>query len=375
MYFYVDESGQTGLNLFDKTQPHLYYGVLSSNVNLDLRALKTIEGLRNKLEVDRLHASQLGNARLVEIIGDIEKLKKKFNLKFDFYKINKVDHALISFFDQAFDQGLNPAVPWSAYWTPLRYIMIVKLASLFDEETLVKAWKARITTNNVTAEQLLTEVCSTIIGRVAYIPDARSREIIRDGLSWVIQNPDKIQYNADCKHDALQISPNLVGFQSVLHGIALRIRNTGKKAKRIVVDRQSQFNAAQEYVTQFYQKARDVPWISGPGLPVMDLTNMPTIPISCTAGTESVGLEIVDIYIWVFKRYMEGKELAPELEELIRGQQHRGKYDEVSIAQLTERWGKWFDELPELSEMPDENVETAMKILAEQENKRKGHVI
>lgn len=33
MHFYVDETGQTGRNLFDKTQPVLSYGVLSSDAN------------------------------------------------------------------------------------------------------------------------------------------------------------------------------------------------------------------------------------------------------------------------------------------------------------------------------------------------------
>ena len=65
MYFYVDESGQTGLELFDENQPFLYYGVLSSKVNLDLLTLPKIKSLRQKLGVDRLHAAELGNGRLV----------------------------------------------------------------------------------------------------------------------------------------------------------------------------------------------------------------------------------------------------------------------------------------------------------------------
>ncbi len=35
MYFYVDESGHTGTNLFDDDQPILYYGVLSSELDVD----------------------------------------------------------------------------------------------------------------------------------------------------------------------------------------------------------------------------------------------------------------------------------------------------------------------------------------------------
>lgn len=45
MYFYVDESGQTGLELFDGNQPFLYYGVLSSKVNLDLLTLPREENM------------------------------------------------------------------------------------------------------------------------------------------------------------------------------------------------------------------------------------------------------------------------------------------------------------------------------------------
>ena len=43
MYFYIDESGQTGLELFDDNQPFLYYGVLSSKFNLDELCLPHVE--------------------------------------------------------------------------------------------------------------------------------------------------------------------------------------------------------------------------------------------------------------------------------------------------------------------------------------------
>jgi hypothetical protein len=32
MFFYVDESGHTGSNLFDPAQPQLYYGVLQATI-------------------------------------------------------------------------------------------------------------------------------------------------------------------------------------------------------------------------------------------------------------------------------------------------------------------------------------------------------
>lgn len=53
MYFYVDESGQTGLNLFDVNQPFLYYGVLSSDFNLDEVLAPFVHKMRDALGVER----------------------------------------------------------------------------------------------------------------------------------------------------------------------------------------------------------------------------------------------------------------------------------------------------------------------------------
>jgi hypothetical protein len=72
MYFHVDESGHTGTNLFDEDQPILYYGVLSSKFNIDNQAEKELSVLRKRLGVQRLHASELGNGGLVQIVDGLK---------------------------------------------------------------------------------------------------------------------------------------------------------------------------------------------------------------------------------------------------------------------------------------------------------------
>jgi hypothetical protein len=116
--FYVDETGHTGPNLFDRTQPVLSYGVLSSPDDLDKVAETELASLRKKLGVQRLHAAELGMYRLDEVVDTLLVLQKKHRIRFDVWQVVKRDHAIISFFDQVFDQGLNPVVPWTAYWTP-----------------------------------------------------------------------------------------------------------------------------------------------------------------------------------------------------------------------------------------------------------------
>ena len=82
MFFYIDESGHTGNNLFDSTQPYLYYGVLGSQLNLDILAEPEVRKMRKILGVeDRLHAAELGETNLVKILPDLYKLSKELHNK------------------------------------------------------------------------------------------------------------------------------------------------------------------------------------------------------------------------------------------------------------------------------------------------------
>ncbi len=367
MYFYVDESGHTGANLFDPNQPVLYYGVLSSHVNIDVLVEPKLAALRKTLGVDRLHAGELGNAGLAVISNDIERIQKKYDIRFDVYRIAKPDHAVISFFDQVFDHGMNPAVTWSGYWTPLRYALLLKVASLFDEEAAYAAWAARIDVNDARAEQSLVGICKALRGRVGDLPDARSRQLISDSLTWAAHNPEKIRYNVKSKKDILQITPNIIGFQSVMHGIAHRLINHRKEASKIVVDQQSQFNKAQKTLADFFASARDIPGHSGPGLPEVTFKGMPTIPITFSAGTASAGLELVDLNLWIFKRLIEGKDLAHETQGIVAHQIGRGRTDEVSLNAIANRWEKWFEKLPDPT---GKQLEKARELIAFDENRR-----
>ncbi|MDK6603806.1 hypothetical protein QP296_27385, partial [Escherichia coli] len=85
-------------------------------------------------------AAELGMHRLDEVVDTLLVLQKKHRIRFDVWQVVKRDHAIISFFDQ----GMNPAVPRVAYWTPFRYPLLLNLASLFDNELAEKAWRARL---------------------------------------------------------------------------------------------------------------------------------------------------------------------------------------------------------------------------------------
>lgn len=367
MHFFVDESGHTGPNLFDPNQPMLYYGVLSSELNIDVLSADLLQKLRRRLGVPRLHAAELGNARLAPIAEELAALQKRLNLRFDLYRVAKPDHAIICFFDQVFDQGMNPAMTWTGYWTPIRYVMLLKVAALFDEGLAKLAWEARLQLDDKKSEQLVTEVCYQLLERVGSLPDARSRQLIGDTLNWAAEHPGELHYNAKTKESRLSVMPNVIGFQSVMLGIASRLQKGRRKVSRIVVDQQSQFNKAQKTLHDHYVAASKVTLQSGPGLPEVNFKGVPNVPIEFLAGADSYGLELVDVYLWAFRRVMEKKELAPDLMRLVVPQLQRGRTDEISLAAIANRWTRWFDTLPDPS---DEQLLKAKEIQALDEARR-----
>lgn len=121
----------------------------------------------------------------------------------------------------------------------------------------------------------LCSVRSAVSCLRAFIPgDRRYIELITDALSWAMTHFDELGYNCKTGKQKLQIMPNMVGFQFVLRGICSRLGAPNRKAD-IVVDQQSQFNTTQRELREFYYQIREMPWVHGPGLPVMDVTNMP----------------------------------------------------------------------------------------------------
>lgn len=366
MHFYVDESGNTGQHLFDANQPSLYYGVLCCRKNLDVIAKPLLTRLRSELGVDRLHANQLGVARLQPVYELFSRFQKANDVRFNFYTVRKPDHAVISYFDQVFDSGTNEAVTWHHYWTPLRYILLLKVAHLFDEELAKSAWDARLTQSQDECFAKFIEVSKELRSRVELLPDLRSREIIYDAILWAENNFDSICYGASNSESALQISPNLVGFQQVLHGIGTRAHAAKRKVRSIIVDQQTEFNMAQKFINDTYKRMRKVEMQMPPGMPDFDWSTLSDIDIDFKAGADSFGLEMVDVYLWTMKRIEEEKPMSDEGRKLIYGQRHRGMRDEVSLAGISNRW-KFLLSIPE----PDaEEMQLAKKRIKSAEQLR-----
>ncbi|MCK9365135.1 MAG: hypothetical protein M0P74_16225 [Syntrophales bacterium] len=94
---------------------------------------------------------------------------------------------------------------------------------------------------------------------------------------------------------------------------------------------------------------------------------MPSTPVSFATGNNSAGLELVDTYLWIFKRFIEQNSIPKKLFPIIAFQADRGMIDEISIKGIGKRWTKWFENLPEPT---DEQLKKAKEMIAFDEEKR-----
>ena len=341
MHFYIDESGHTGGNLFDLTQPIFYYGILSSPMNLDVMGASDLERIKELLGVNTVHSKEIGATKL-EIAADaILLMQEKYEIRFDLVRIVKRDHAIISFFDQVFDSGVNSAVPWEFYNTPAKYALLFELAKLFDDELAKLAWSARIEVDETSSAAKLDELIGRLIERIHSIANLSAREITRRALVWARANSSKLSYSVTGIEGVKDISPNMILFASVLERISDQLID-GRNAVAIVVDQQQEFNEHQHSLRDLFYKIKDVEMFERPDMPNLRIENIPDLPLSVTSSDISVGLQLVDIFLWSARRLTEGRVIGPKLARLLDKTEGRDGIFEVSLDMLKIKWAPYF---------------------------------
>ncbi|SFB27524.1 hypothetical protein SAMN04515620_1342 [Collimonas sp. OK607] len=190
---------------------------------------------------------------------------------------------------------------------------------------------------------------------------------ITDTLNWAAHNPGEIHYNVKKRRDQATIMPNMIGFQSVVFLINERLKRTGVKATKVIVDRQSQFNQSQRDLMKFYSDVREIDMETGPGLPKWDLRNTPTMPIEIAGAGPNAGLELVDIQLWSFKRMLEERLPDNLLEKLVVPHLKQTLHDEISFEAIEQRWTSWFQKVTPPNQ---QNLPTIRQAMADDEERR-----
>ncbi|EAR4972104.1 hypothetical protein CCO41_21575 [Salmonella enterica subsp. enterica serovar Johannesburg] len=75
----------------------------------------------------------------------------------------------------------------------------------------------------------------------------------------------------------------------------------------------------------------------------MNMTNMPAEPLIFQSGTQSAGLELVNIYFWIFKQFMEEKELTKPFARFVYTNLKTDRTDSLSLQSVGKRFEASFE--------------------------------
>ncbi len=367
MFAYVDETGNTGSKLLDPNQPLFITGALLTRSDFDKRFALDVAEIARACGADELHAAELGLGRLEGVASDLLKVIRRAGPTFALSRVEKVYVIATKMFDTLFDSYENKAVPWHVYNVPpLRMMMVFKLAFILDDTVAVAFWDALMDVNADRAHSKMAEVCRTLAGRVNDVPDKRSQEVLGQALEWASENPESLEFVYSDKAGRKGHLPNMIGFGNLLDAIEERSAIWKRPVEVIRHDRQNEFQDAMKFWHKMYSNAREEAVM----LPMggkMVLRKVFGSKLLMSNSSESAGIQIIDIIIWLFSRAQKEK-IPDKCQSLLNYVYSRAHHSDFSFANASELTSRMFDAMER--EVTDEQINVSAKTLKEIEQRR-----
>ena len=295
MYGYVDESGNTGLDVFS-SQNVFYLGALISDSDLDIATHSCISFHQARLGVSKLHAVNMDFTDMEPILNDILDIFKSINVEMYFSSIDKLYYVSCQFYDIFFDSHDNDNVDPQEYYDSLfKHSVILELDSLLTMDEKRQFWEALKSprTRIATFEQ----ITKALAARCAS-PTNSLRQIMHFAMSFASANAKAFDYE---KCNKKLNSPNAIAFSSFLHRYH-HIANTNNWVPNaIIVDREDQFRSIFQFCRDALENIYMVPQEEAelPSLPIESKYSLPLL--SVVDSSSSSALQALDVLLYVLR--------------------------------------------------------------------------
>jgi len=310
LFAYIDESGNTGHNLLDEAQPDFFSAALITKGDFDVRWGEKVSALAAEVGSEALHANVLGIAKIEEIAEDFLNLLISSQASFFVARVEKRYLLATKIFDSLFDSGENAAVAWHHYnIRPLRLMLVFKFAWIIDKETAKLFWSCLLEPNKEKAYSALPDIVSKLALNIERLPDARSRQIIGEALEWARTRPECIHIHMERKIARKAHFPNIVAFANLLDGLDRFSKQHKRKVSRIIHDQQSEFAQTLKMFHELFTNAsgEDLHWAGE----TYSLQKVGGSDFDIKSDSESPGIQIVDLVLWLYSQYRKERPLPP----------------------------------------------------------------
>jgi hypothetical protein len=368
IYAYVDESGNTGKNIFDEAQPDYFTAALVNVGDFDDRWGCQIGEIAKSVGAEAIHANGLGFGKLESIAPNIYTLLVKSKAHFFISRVETRYLLATKMFDVLFDSGENAAVAWHNYnIRPLKIMLAFKLAGIIEETTAREFWNCLLLPSEDESRKMLPAICESLKACLHLLPDERSRTILGEGLDWVIKHPETIHFANEQKIARQGHFPNFVAFTTLLDGLQHYSKLWKMKFARITHDEQSEFGKLlQTWHSAISNAAPDVIEWAGESYTIQ---KVPGSQFVILRDDQSPGIQMADVPLWLYVQSIKGREIPPGCAQILTLVLQRGWQNDFSFAgvekSMMEKWGEVF-----FGPIDPEKLEVAQKMLDEAEKRR-----
>jgi hypothetical protein len=272
-------------------------------------------------------------------------------------------------FDVLFDSGENAAVAWHNYnFKPLKIILAFKLSHVIDDNIAREFWKVLLMTRESDARTALPPICEALKLRLDRLPDQRSRQILAEGLDWVITHPECVQFATEQKIAKKGHFPNLVAFANLLQGLQHHSQLWKKKVACISHDEQNEFGRSLESWHELFSNASPdtIEWAGER----YSLQWAPGSRFIMKRDEASVGIQMADVALWLYGQSLKGKNIPKNSANLLQLMLARGWHNDFSFdgveSHLIEKYGEIL-----FGPLAPENIEAGQRMLVMAEERRR----
>jgi hypothetical protein len=293
LFAYTDETGNTGLKIFDEAQPYFHTLTLVGRRDLNKAVAPWVSRWCATLGVDELHASELGVGRLERVAPSMLEFLMSERPLFIFTTVEKRHLSVMKFADTVLD---CPAVTGFHYghraW---RLRMCLSIAQHFTPDSEREFWDAF----NRKDYELFVKVAARVESSLmAGSKDLRERELVGDPLRWAMKHPEDLLVRAGHLD-----SPNIVAFGFVIHALHAILLNTGLRVKTFIHDEQNQFMGAFHRMYEMLHKFRAEEQVDTPFTEWKQADTF-NCPLTKATSKGTPALQLVDTLLWLLKRFV-----------------------------------------------------------------------
>ncbi|HGE7613846.1 TPA: DUF3800 domain-containing protein [Bacillus cereus] len=308
---YIDESGNTGIDLFDKNQPFFWTGTII--VKQGAQFPIDVSSLAHQVGKKELHGSELGLGRINEISDQLIEVIESLNARFMFTRVEKSHISSMRLADALFDHVNNPAMTSFHYNVPFnRKMLSYYIDVMMSEKDRKDFWNIHLNGDASKFRDFLTRFRQKVN---ASFPQSnqRGKQLVLDAIDWGIKNPETLLSERTTKpngyddHRSLQYeSPNLVSISTLLHGLQNIADEHKMKATKIIHDEQSEFGKYIQHSFSLLKRVK-IEQTNQFLFPKVKESNTFLTEIELASSEGSPFLQLVDVALWMLKQRVDRK--------------------------------------------------------------------